>query len=223
MPGRPALPDAASGFGAFKQRALALSVPLSAHLELTYACNWRCVFCYNPRHSDRRRLTVDEWRVVLDDLRALGTLTVTLTGGEPLTHPEFFEIAAAVRERALALKVYTNGSLVSDEIAGRLAVLRPLAVELSLHGATAEVHDGTTARPGSFAALLRGIERLRARGLRLLIKTPLTRLNEHQLVQLIALVSGWDCPTPSTRPSPPATTATSRRSATRPRRARSSA
>jgi MoaA/NifB/PqqE/SkfB family radical SAM enzyme len=147
------------------------------------------VFCYNPRRFDRRRLSLDEWQAVLDDLRALGTLTVTLTGGEPLAHPEFFALAAAVRARALALKVYTNGALVDDAAAERLAELRPLAVELSLHGATAEVHDAATGRAGSFAAMWAGIARLRARGVRLLLKTPLTRLNEHQLDALIELVA----------------------------------
>lgn len=185
---------APSGFGAVKQLALRRAVPLSAHLELTYACNWRCVFCYNPRHFDRRGLSLDDWLLVLDDLRALGTLTVTLTGGEPLRHPRFFEIAAAVRARSLALKVYTNGALVDAAAAERLAELRPLAVELSLHGASPEVHDAVTATPGSWDALWRGIAALRARGVRLLLKTPLTRLNEHELDALIARVASEGLP-----------------------------
>lgn len=179
--------SAATGFLAYKRRALEQAVPLSVHLELTYACNWRCVFCYNPRHHDLRHLSLREWEPVLDDLRALGTLSVALTGGEPLRHPEFFEIAAAVRARALLLKVYTNGSLVDEAIADRLAALDPRGVELSLHGATAEVHDAATGRPGSFDALLSGLRRLKARGVILRLKTPLTRLNEHQLDQMIAL------------------------------------
>ncbi len=189
------MPEGApAGFGEVKRRALQRARPLSAHLELTYACNWRCVFCYNPRHFDRRGLTRAEWGRVLDDLRALGTLTVTLTGGEPLRHPAFFEIAADVRARALALKVYTNGALVDDAVAARLAALRPLAVELSLHGATAPVHDAATATPGSFDALWRGIDALRSHGVRLLIKTPLTRLNEHELEALLARVAAAGLP-----------------------------
>lgn len=181
-------------FAALKQRALRVARPLSVHLELTYACNWRCVFCYNPRHHDLRRLTASEWQPVLDDLRELGALTVTLTGGEPLRHPEFFEIATAVRARALALKVYTNGALVDGDVARRLAALRPLAIELSLHGASAAVHDQATGRAGSFEALWTGIGHLRAHGVRLLIKTPLTRLNEHELDALIARVAAEGLP-----------------------------
>jgi MoaA/NifB/PqqE/SkfB family radical SAM enzyme len=164
-----------------KQAALERAQPLSASLELTYRCNWRCVFCYNPRHHDRRGLAAAEWGVVLDDLRVLGSLYVALTGGEPLTHPEFLAIARGVRERAFALRILTNGALVTDALAAEIAALRPLAVELSLHGETAETHDRATGTPGSFAAMLRGVDRLLARKVAVVLKTPLTRLNEAEM------------------------------------------
>jgi AdoMet-dependent heme synthase len=164
-----------------KKAALERAQPLSASLELTYRCNWRCVFCYNPRRHDHRRLSAAEWSGVLDDLRALGTLYVALTGGEPLVHPEFLAVARAVRERAFALRILTNGALVTDALAAEIAALRPMAVELSLHGATAQTHDRATATPGSFDALVRGLDRLLARGVGVVLKTPLTRLNEAEL------------------------------------------
>ncbi len=170
-----------------QQRALRRAQPLSALLELTYACNWRCVFCYNPRHHDRRRLDGDEWRAVIDDLRELGTLNVTLTGGEPLLHPQAFEIMAAARARAMTFRLLTNGSLVSDDAARRLAELRPVAVELSLHGARPETHDRATATPGSFEALWRGVAALKRHAVPTVLKTPLTRLNEHEIEEMIAL------------------------------------
>lgn len=188
------VPSSPSRQARVNQRAMWLAQPLSILLELTYSCNWRCVFCYNPRHFDRRRLSAAEWDVVLGDLRALGALTVTLTGGEPLTHPEFLEIAKAVRSRAFALRVFTNGSLIDDRMARELAGLNPLAVEMSLHGACAETHDKTTARPGSFDALLSAVDRLKRHGLRLLLKTPLTRLNETELDGIFELARRLDVP-----------------------------
>jgi MoaA/NifB/PqqE/SkfB family radical SAM enzyme len=170
-----------------QQRALSRAQPLSALLELTYACNWRCVFCYNPRHHDRRRLDGDEWAAVVDDLRQLGTLNVTLTGGEPLTHPQAFEVMAAVRARAMTFRLFTNGALVTQEVARRLAELRPVAVELSLHGARPETHDRTTATPGSFDALWRGVLALKSHGVPVILKTPLSRINEHELDEMVAL------------------------------------
>lgn len=177
---------------AVKQRALAAARPLSVHLELTYRCNWRCVFCYNPRHSDRRALSVGEWCEVFDDLRELGTLTITFTGGEPLARSDFFEIAAAARERRFAIRIFTNAALIDESMASRIVELRPTSVEVSIHGATADVHDRATARPGSFDDALRGIDCLRAAGIRPVVKMPLTSMNEHQIEDVLALASARD-------------------------------
>jgi MoaA/NifB/PqqE/SkfB family radical SAM enzyme len=184
----------AEGWLRVKRRALDLAQPLSAHLELTYRCNWRCVFCFNPRHGDVRPLAVAEWTTVLDDLRELGTLALVLTGGEPLAHPDFLAIARAARARGFALRLFTNGSLVTDEMADLLAGLDLVGVEMSLHGATSEVHDGATQRAGSLDAMLKGLTRLRERGVPVLLKTPLTRLNEHELDAMVALTGSLGVP-----------------------------
>jgi AdoMet-dependent heme synthase len=177
-----------------KKRAVELAQPLTAYLELTYRCNWRCVFCYNPRHGDLRPLSLADWTDVLDDLRALGTLAVVLTGGEPLAHAEFLAIARAARTRGFAVRLFTNGSLVTDAMADELAALDLVSIEMSLHGATPETHDRTTARPGSFTALLEGVDRLKARGVPLLLKTPLTNVNEGELDAMVALAEGLGIP-----------------------------
>ena len=179
---------------ALQERALKRAQPLSALLELTYACNWRCVFCYNPRHHDRSRLKGSEWTDVVGDLRELGTLNVTLTGGEPLTHPDAFEVMQAVRARAMTFRLFTNGSLVTDEVARKLAELRPVAVELSLHGARSDTHDRSTATPGSFDALWRGVANLKRHAVPIVLKTPLTRINEREIEEMVALTEREDVP-----------------------------
>lgn len=177
----------------YAARAMALVQPLSAHLELTYNCNWCCVFCYNPRRNDYARLPAAEWRVVLDDLRALGTLTVTLTGGEPLVHPEFLDIARQVRQRGFALRIFTNGTLVTADLAREIAALYA-TVEVSLHGATAETHDRATAKPGSFVRVWKSIELLRDAGVKLETKALLTTINEHELDATLSLAREKNLP-----------------------------
>jgi MoaA/NifB/PqqE/SkfB family radical SAM enzyme len=77
------------GFVEVKRRALVHEIPLIVHLELTYDCDYRCLFCYNPKERRGSILSMQEWDTVLKDLRELGALTVTLTGGDSLAHPEF--------------------------------------------------------------------------------------------------------------------------------------
>lgn len=179
---------------ALKQRALTAAVPLSVHLELTYACPWRCELCYNPRRHDIHPLTVEEWMPVLDDLRRLGTLFVTLTGGEPLAYPGFLPLARAVRERAMALRIFTNGDLVDCDMAAEIAALYPLSVELSLHGAGAATHDRTTGRDGSFERLIATVNCLQHVGVNPVLKAPVTRLNEDEVERMAALAASLGVP-----------------------------
>ncbi len=162
---------------AWHRQAAEAEVPISAYFELTHRCNLRCAFCCNRKDEDEAGLSLDEWRRVIGELRELGTLYVTLTGGEPLAHPEFFEIAAAVRERHMAIRLLTNGTLIDDEAADRIAALHPLSVEMSLHGAKASTHDEATGVAGSFAAVVNALELLRERDVTVALKTPVTRRN----------------------------------------------
>ncbi len=171
-------------FQALRARAIQKGQPLSAQLELTHRCNQRCGFCYNPPVRRGEELSAAEWDVVIADLRVLGTLTVCLTGGEPLCHPQFFDIARAVRGRAMALKIFTNGSLIDHDMAGRIGELKPASVEMSLHGAYPETHDRMTGKPGSHAMVLRAAVQMRSLGIRVALKTPLTSANEHEFDEL---------------------------------------
>jgi MoaA/NifB/PqqE/SkfB family radical SAM enzyme len=182
------------GYAAIKALALARQQPLSASLELTYACALRCGFCYNPPGRDRQTLSRMEWRPVLDDLRLLGTTFITLTGGDPMCHPEFFAIARDVRDRAFALIIFTNGMIIDAEVAKSLAGLSPLRVDLSLHGATPAVHDEVTRIAGSFDAVRDAVGYLRQEGVRVWLKTPVTSSNHRQLEELIGLAAQWEVP-----------------------------
>ncbi len=175
-----------AGWQRVKAAALRAAQPINAHCELTYACSLRCAFCYNPRHHDRAGLSTGEWLAVVEELREVGALIVTLTGGDPMAHPGFLAIARRVRERALALRVLTNGRLVTPEAAEAIAALEPLSVELSLHGSRAGTHDRATGVPGSFDSLCAAIAVLKASGVRIALKTPLTRLNQDELEEMVA-------------------------------------
>ncbi len=90
------------------------------------------------------------------DLSSLSCLHLTLTGGEPLVHPQFFEIAAKARELGFVLRIKSNGHALRGRMLERLKEeIDPFVVEVSLHGAHAESHDRQTRVTGSFDRLLR--------------------------------------------------------------------
>ncbi len=161
--------------------------PYSALFELTYTCNHHCSFCYNCPTGDKEMGTEQVFEA-LRKIADFGVLFVTFSGGEPLCRNDFFAVAAEARRLHFAIRIYTNGYLVDEALAERLAKeVQPFEMEISLHGARAETHEAMTRVPGSFERLVAGVKALRKRGTKVLLKTPVTRLNLDEAREMKAL------------------------------------
>ncbi len=177
----------ANALDRLKGRNFERAVPMTALMELTFVCNHACSFCYNCPTGQKEMNTAE----VLDALRKLAEfniLYVTLTGGEPLVRRDFFDIAAAARELGFALRIYTNGFLIDEPMAARIKeVANPVEIEISIHGATPETHEKLTCVPGSFQRVVNAVRFLRARGIRVNLKCPITRDNQEEVLGIQAL------------------------------------
>ena len=157
-------------------------------LELTYACNLDCFFCYNDRGIKGELLALAQYERLLADLAALGAWTITLSGGEPLAHPDFFSISAKARELGFVVRIKTNGHALHRAMAERIQEeISPFALEISLHGATRETHDRQTRVPGSFERLMDNLEVLRLLGQRVRLRTTLTAWNAGEMEAMFEL------------------------------------
>ena len=174
-------------------KAVRSAHPIYASIELTYACSLACRYCYNPveRKNQRRKtsaparseepLSYGEIVEVLDQLREMNVLYLTLTGGEPLLHPRFWEIAKAAKERSFALRIFSNGVLIDEFTADRIAKLCPNCMELSIHGAKPSTAEALTQVKGAFDKQMRALELLKERGVRVYLKCVVTSLVEGEL------------------------------------------
>ncbi len=172
-------------------------VPLMASIEVTMGCNLRCKHCYIP-FSQRagtceQELTLPEFERIFDEIAAEGCLWLLLTGGEPFSRPDFLQIYDAAKRRGFILSVYTNGTLLTEEIADHLAEWRPFVVEISLYGATQETYERVTGIPGSYARCMQGIALLKSRGIPVNLKSVVLTINRHELEQMQALSAKLGC------------------------------
>ncbi|MCG6964802.1 MAG: radical SAM protein [Acidobacteria bacterium] len=151
-------------------------VPIDVSLEITHRCNYRCRHCYIPDLTAPDLLPTERILLLLEELAEIGTLFLTLTGGEPLVRRDWEVIARRARELGFMLTVLTNGSLVDEKVADTLAELMAGA-EISLHSMDPETFDRATCSRGSFARTIRGIELLVARSVPVELKMPVTTLN----------------------------------------------
>lgn len=160
----------------------------SVTLELTYRCNERCVHCYVDDPADAgRELSLEEYRALFDQLRALGCISVLLTGGEVTMRKDFLEIAQSAVDKGLCVDVYTNGLSLSIAQIERLAGMGLNSVSFSLYGPDAQTHDAITQIPGSFDRTMRSMLLCKCAGLDVYAKTVVMKQNYDRLEDLMRL------------------------------------
>jgi radical SAM protein with 4Fe4S-binding SPASM domain len=168
-----------------RPRRYALAVELTSH------CNQRCSYCYNDWRGDNGRsvgaMASADLLALLD--RVLDEVEfdhVTLTGGEPLARADFFKVMDLLRRHETDAFVISNGGLVDDETASRLADHRLRGIQVTLNSTAPEQHDAVVGGH-HFAATIAGIEALRRHGVPVVGSIVVTRKNAEQVGAILDL------------------------------------
>jgi MoaA/NifB/PqqE/SkfB family radical SAM enzyme len=93
--------------------------PILAHIIPTRRCNLACAYCNEYDHSSAP-VPIEEMLRRVDLLAALGTTIITISGGEPLLHPELDAIISRIRKHQIIPTLITNGYLLNAQRIRRL-------------------------------------------------------------------------------------------------------
>ena len=121
--------------------------PINATLELTLRCNLKCKMCMF-RHSDRENahmcaaeLTASQWTALARQLWDAGTLNLLITGGEPMLRKDFCEIYSSIYRMGFIVTLYTNATMVTEEILQTLEQYPPHRIGITLYGASNQTYQ----------------------------------------------------------------------------------
>ncbi|MCL0065158.1 radical SAM protein, partial [Dehalococcoidia bacterium] len=137
-----------------------LSIPNTFLISPTMRCNLRCAGCYAANYSMKDDLETEVIDQVLTEGKDLGIFFVTILGGEPFIRPDLWDIYQ--RHSDITFHIYTNGTLVNKEVAGKLAELGNVIIIFSLEGFEEET-DARRGR-GVFQKVMQGMDNLREAG-----------------------------------------------------------
>ena len=170
----------------FGQVSVANRTPIRAAVEVTHRCNNNCVQCYNnlpltDKAARSKELTYEEHCRILDEISARGCLWLLYTGGEIFARNDFLDIYTYAKHKGLLITLFTNGTLVTPEIADYLAQYPPFSIEITLYGSTRRTYEQVTGIRGSFARCMQGIQLLKDRQLPLKLKAMAIAPNQHEL------------------------------------------
>ncbi len=161
--------------------------------NLLRRCNLTCKHCYatSADHDFEGELSTPRIYGVMDDLKSFGVPVLILSGGEPLLHPDIFEIAARAKSMGFYVGLSSNGTLIDDNNIGRIAEIDFDYVGISLDGMR-DIHDRFRRRQGAFDEALRGVRLCREAGIRVGLRFTLTQDNHQDLPALLNLMKDED-------------------------------
>jgi len=157
--------------------------------NLIRRCNLTCMHCYSISTDVDfpGELSTSEALRVLDDLKAARVPALILSGGEPLLRKDLFPLASRARALGFYTALSTNGTLIDQPLAERVAAARFDYVGISLDGLAA-THDRFRRKQGAFERSLNALRLCRDMGVKVGVRFTLTRDNAADLPGLLELV-----------------------------------
>ncbi len=161
-------------------------------VELTAHCDHACGHCYNawknPGVPVPQALDTSTMLTVLDALVDESRCDLlTLTGGEPLLHPELPAIVRHLRGRGVALNLISHGGHLDDAAIDRIGTDTVTTWELPLLAGHAALHDALSGRPGAFHRCTAAIAALKAVRQRVVVVFVAVKPNLDQLERVVEL------------------------------------
>lgn len=178
------LTDAGNGFGS---RIEDFQSPLFIAWQLNTACNLGCLHCCEEAgHSLPDEMTEKEIFKFCQQIIELKIPYLAISGGEPLLHPEFFNICEFIRAHDISLKVETNGEFINKNIAKKFTDLEFRSVQVSIDGVTPQTHERLRLR-GDWKAAIEACRCLVDEGVNTEIVFVPTKFNIHEVEDVIDL------------------------------------
>lgn len=162
--------------------------PLWLLFELTYRCPLQCVFCYNPidfaRHD--QELATSEWLRVLREARALGSVQLGLSGGEPLLRDDLEQIVTEARRLGFYSNLITSGVGLNEKRLTDLHAAGLDHIQLSFQDSTRELNDFLS-HTRTFDLKRRVAGWIKAHGYPMVLNCVIHRLNIDHIERIIEM------------------------------------
>ena len=139
----------------------------------TMRCNYHCAGCYAANYTRDDDLPPELFDRVLNEAKELTTKFFVILGGEPFVYKPLLDIFE--RHNDAPFQVYTNGALIDEEMANRLAKLGNVAPQISIEGFREETDRRRG--PGAFDRAMRAMDNLRKAGCIFAFSVMVTRDN----------------------------------------------
>jgi MoaA/NifB/PqqE/SkfB family radical SAM enzyme len=158
-------------------KELGVAVPWTILIDPTSACNLSCIGCWAGKYKKSDSLNINTIDRIINEAKELGIYFIVLSGGEPTVYPDLFEIFQ--RHPDVGFMMYTNGTLIDDDMADKMLQVGNVSPAISLEG----YRESTDQRrgKGTYDKIMAAMDRLHKRGIIFGISVTVTSENADEL------------------------------------------
>lgn len=174
-------------------------IPLTVTFELLPVCNLSCKMCYVRKSMAEVNeagglIGGDRWLEIAKEAADQGLLFPLLTGGEPFLHPDFRKIMSGMLDMGMQVSINSNGTMIDRETAQWLSEHRPIRINLTLYGASAESYERLCGRKDAFDRVRNAVKWLKMYDIPVKFNASITPENIGDLDAIIAYAKEQECP-----------------------------
>lgn len=167
---------------------------MNVTIEITSLCNLKCGHCYVDDRQNKSRceyLNFESIKKIVDEALKLNAITITITGGEPLTHPNFIDIIKYIKQKGFIVFLKTNGTLITEKNISDIKMYVDF-VYITKYGCSEQVYEETTQSAGSYSKYMQAKNLLQQHKVPYQENAVLLKDNESELETLLNTTSLMD-------------------------------
>jgi radical SAM protein with 4Fe4S-binding SPASM domain len=155
----------------------------------TKTCNLECAHCYADAEIKKfnGELTTAEAEAMIRDLASIKVPALLISGGEPFVRPDVLDLAELAMSLGVRVTFSTNGTLIDEKKAARIAKIGVAYVGISVDGGE-ERHDRFRGKKGAYRDAIRGIRNCRDAGIRVGVRFTVTKDNLGEIDDVFRVV-----------------------------------
>ncbi|MFA8300298.1 MAG: radical SAM protein [Hyphomicrobiales bacterium] len=165
-----------------------LKYPIAIEIDLTFNCNYSCIYCRNGLIEDSKELDIKVIKRLLDEAKENKVFNINISGGEPTTHSCFKEIVKYLGEKNLIWNLTTNGSLLDSDLVILLKANNVNSIFITLSGMSEATDNYHKKAKNTFGQALKAIDLCLQHNIFVYVGFLLTPKNISEIDQFIELV-----------------------------------
>ncbi len=154
-------------------------------ISVTNRCNLRCAMCQIPEAGNYGEMAKNELEAIISDAVKLNPNSIVFSGGEPLLRHDIFELIGFANKQMVNTCLTSNGTLIDDSVAARLASSGVGVVNISIEG-DEDVHNSLRGK-GAFKKAVYALESLSRNKVETTIAAVVCKQNYRSLAPVVEL------------------------------------